>query len=63
MKGCEKQLVTIGNCARCGGQHPHLEFSKLTRPMEGKWCYWAACPANGEPILMKAWNPDKRGTR
>lgn len=47
-------------CARCGHTHEKLTFVPLTRPVEfpgtvggAMFTYWAACPTNGEPIVMK----------
>lgn len=48
--------ISVRGCARCGQNHDNLEFHPLTRAMsdsEGQWTHWAACPTNGEPILMK----------
>ncbi len=46
----------IKACARCGAGHPGLEFAGLTRPVVAgpyAWTHWAACPANGEPLLLR----------
>ena len=49
-------LQNLRGCARCGGEHPELEFRPLTRPVEVSqqvvFTHWASCPTNGEPILM-----------
>lgn len=48
--------VSIQYCARCGQDHDGLEFQLLTHPMndsDGIRNYWAPCPTNGEPILMR----------
>jgi hypothetical protein len=48
--------INIKNCSRCGENHNDLVFKALTIPFEAKdggWTYWAKCPINGEPILMK----------
>ena len=45
-------IVDVGNCARCKEDHTEVSFSKLTYPHED-YTYWAACPTNKEPILMK----------
>lgn len=50
-------VVSVRGCARCGGDHDGLVFAALERPMAPsdcpvRWDYWAACPANGGPILL-----------
>lgn len=47
----------IQHCARCGGSHEHLWFSRFTRPHidagTNMVCnYWAMCPVTLEPIIM-----------
>lgn len=42
----------ITNCARCNQTHKDLWFKKFTRPFED-YLYFALCPTNQEPILMK----------
>lgn len=44
--------IDIVSCARCGGNHPKLDFKKLTRP-NGEWTHWAKCPYLGEPVMLK----------
>ncbi len=47
----EPLVTTIANCARCGGLHNDLAFSPFTnRPP--RYTHFAACPENGEPILL-----------
>jgi len=46
----------VRNCARCGGQHLQLEFRRFTRPFgvgREAFQWWAPCPTNGEPLLMR----------
>jgi hypothetical protein len=45
--------ATITNCARCGGDHPDLVFTKLARPILDEYTHWAACPKTGEPVIMQ----------
>lgn len=49
--------VNLTTCARCGGFHAAMQFSKLTRPMAtpagDTLTHWALCPVNGEPVLLK----------
>lgn len=55
----EHIVVDVGNCARCGKDHKQLKFSRLTRPGP-RHSFWAPCPTNGEPIMMKVEiTPDK----
>ncbi len=51
--------VNVRCCARCGNDHEELEFSRLTYSSglfdedgDGPYSHWAACPYNGEPILL-----------
>jgi len=45
--------TVITDCPRCGRDHAEpLTFTLLTRPSE-EWDYWATCPTNGEPILIR----------
>jgi len=44
-------FVTVRSCARCGDDHCELPFEELTRP-DGDYSLWAACPKNGQPILL-----------
>lgn len=52
--------VSVTACARCGADHADLEFRALERhfaPPEASpivWTHWAACPTNGDPILLSA---------
>lgn len=43
--------VDLKLCARCGGEHLKMRFEPLTNPTD-KFAWWAACPVNGEPILL-----------
>ena len=50
-------IIDIKTCARCGGDHDHLEFSPLTNPPITEWPdalshWWATCPTSSEPISM-----------
>lgn len=53
-------LVSVKNCARCGGHHEGLKFDWLERPMAPAdapgvvWSYWAMCPAIGQPIMLRS---------
>jgi len=40
----------VRDCARCGGDHPRVEFKLFEIPC-GEWTYWGTCPANGDPIM------------
>lgn len=48
--------VTFDRCARCGGKHVDLEFTKmLGEPVEtidGIYRYWAMCPGAMQPIIL-----------
>lgn len=56
-------VIRITGCARCDGDHEHLEARKLARPFapagafdpqrgQLTWTHWAPCPTNGDPILI-----------
>lgn len=54
----EPMMVSITGCARCHGKgHADLTFAPLTHPFEmddePDFTHWTACPANGEPILLR----------
>ena len=59
----EKIKTTIHNCARCGQNHKDLEFNSFENAVEDTdgtvWDYWALCPINGEPILLKVTKTDE----
>jgi hypothetical protein len=44
--------VDVKRCARCGEDHQKVVFKKLTRPGP-RHQYWAPCPKNQEPIMMR----------
>lgn len=51
------ESVNVGSCARCGDDHPGLDFEKLIQPIregaDDEMTHWAPCPTNGQPILMR----------
>ena len=47
-----KVVKSITNCARCDGTHKSVIFFKLYKPLD-EYTYWAPCPVNEQPILMK----------
>lgn len=56
----KKEFKTdINNCARCGGQHVGLTFSKLTQP-HNEFTYFSLCPGNSEPILLSVTGRSER---
>lgn len=59
-------VAHIENCARCGGGHEQLWFSRFTRPHidagTGMVCnYWAMCPITREPIIMGIASEQEQG--
>lgn len=55
------QPVSIVTCARCGEDHTKLMFREFLTPIEdanGRWMYWAICPKNHEPVLMRIVDDD-----
>lgn len=48
----------ITGCARCGGDHEHVEARRMAQPFAPAeaggltWTHWAPCPTNGDPILI-----------
>lgn len=60
-KSVKSIKTSIENCARCGKEHKNLTFKPFTNKSM-KYGYWAACPSNGEPILMKMMD-DKKETK
>jgi hypothetical protein len=55
-------ISNVRGCARCGGDHPKLEFKKFKNPCIER-THWALCPTTGEPILMRItdWKKIPRG--
>lgn len=55
----EYYTTDLVGCARCHGEgHPRITFFRLTHAFQPQehvpgWTYWAPCPVNGEPILMR----------
>jgi hypothetical protein len=53
------QIIDLNGCARChANAHPGLLFEPLTYPVEDgggedPFTHWAACPTNGQPILLR----------
>lgn len=57
-KGKKYAPFSIKGCARCHGDgHDGLMFERLEHPIvddDGTtWAWWAACPTNGQPILLR----------
>jgi hypothetical protein len=58
VQSVEPFTSSITGCARCEGEgHENMTWEPLTHPIEDSdgalWTHWAACPTNGEPILMR----------
>lgn len=49
--------VSIGRCARCGGEHKNLTAWELFNPSD-EWTHWATCPKTGHPILVYSGSHD-----
>ena len=52
--------LDVQSCARCGKDHPALQFSSLSRPsvIGGKtFGYWTLCPKNDEPLYASVDGP------
>lgn len=53
----------VTNCARCGEDHACLVANRFERPFAPReahpfvWTHWAACPVNGDPILVMQTQP------
>lgn len=52
------KAISFKSCTRCGCEHTGLEPRRLARPFAPPeaggvvWTHWAACPTNGDPILV-----------
>lgn len=58
----ETQTIDLTGCARCDSAgHKAVSFERFDQPMVGPdgttWDWWAACPTNGQPILMRTSGP------
>jgi len=51
-EGDDTHTTTVKTCARCGQDHVDLVFEALDQPC-GDLTHFAACPANGQPIMLK----------
>lgn len=54
-----KLKVDIKSCARCGMNHPQMEFDSLRVPMTVElggatidFQFWATCPTYWEPVML-----------
>jgi hypothetical protein len=47
------KVTGIKNCARCGHNHPEIEFFRLSRQEDDGCTHWAPCPHNSQPIMLK----------
>lgn len=48
-----KWIHHLKNCARCGGTHAQIEMRPFSQNPPDGYGWWAICPTNGEPILVK----------
>lgn len=52
------EVVTdVTHCARCGGNHRSLKFSKLEKPVD-VYTHWALCPKVKEPVVLLLYDKD-----
>jgi len=64
MSEADQQTTDVRTCARCGGDHDAVTFTRLTHPIDMEpgtpyfATHWAPCPTNGEPILLRAMPDD-----
>lgn len=45
------ETYPVYRCARCGNDHPAVQFSPLTNASD-EWSFWGVCPELKEPILL-----------
>lgn len=50
----DKERFGVANCARCGCDHPSLAWRRFSGQRNPFYEFWAPCPANGEPILLRS---------
>lgn len=51
----------VRGCARCGGDHEHLQPKTFARPPKlsaGTIDAWVSCPSTGDPILIQVTKPE-----
>ena len=46
-------VKNLSGCARCGGRHQNLRFSKLTISQPDSHSHWAMCPCTNQPVMLK----------
>jgi hypothetical protein len=44
-------VTSVNNCARCGGNHALVKFTRFVRPPADA-THWGQCQKTGDPILM-----------
>lgn len=53
------EISNLKGCARCTLDHENVTFTKMALPI-GDSPYWAPCPMNGDPILLRVQTLDTR---
>jgi hypothetical protein len=49
----------VRECPRCGGRHGEVHFLSFQYQTPPNVTHWAACPENGDPILMQLLRRDE----
>lgn len=47
----EDMFTDLRNCARCGGDHAHIQIKPFTNPPP-EYTHFMDCPTLGEPVLV-----------
>jgi hypothetical protein len=45
-------FVDVSGCARCGGKHVSMMFTRFVRHAPEPWSHWGTCPVTGAPVLL-----------
>jgi len=49
----ETRTDGVRHCDRCGGDHERLEWKRFAYNDIDGFQYWALCPTNGDPVLLR----------
>lgn len=48
-----REFIDIVACARCAKNHEAVEIHRFSVNPIDDYAYWATCPTNNEPILVR----------
>lgn len=54
-KNAQTLVVDVDVCARCEQPHGQLAFSRMQKPPELAFPFWALCPSGSGPLTLTRW--------